>query len=424
MALDAAIVWEIRTTGNQNNSGGFKAGATGTDYSQQDAAEDSGTDLACADGDAASPEITSATHNFVAADVGNTVHITAGTGWTVGWYEIVSVSANAATMDRAVGTDGAKTNGTWYLGGAFKIGGALDADFFTATTGKVVGNTVHIEYGTYTLSESIAVGAQINIIGYSSTRGDEPTGDTRPTLDCGSSYFISGSNFNMSHLILTGSYAGAGAVLTPAGGAGLYVNLKISNTSTSANKEALRTGGNTFIGCEFISTLGYAVRANTASGRLVYCYIHDSKIGFYLDSQVYLIMGCVIDSCTTGIDGVTPGNNDMINLFINNTIYNCTTGVYTDASSVVLTQILINNIIDGCTTGVDMQGTATLPNYMDFNCWNNTTDITGSQFTKGDNTVSVDPEISAPATADFTISSESSASNTAMDASTYTAATV
>jgi hypothetical protein len=39
MALNAAIVWEIRTTGAQTNGGGYKTGATGTNYSQQAAAQ-------------------------------------------------------------------------------------------------------------------------------------------------------------------------------------------------------------------------------------------------------------------------------------------------------------------------------------------------------------------------------------------------
>lgn len=54
-ALGVATAWDVRTTGSDNNGGGFDSGVAvpGTDYSQQDAAEDSGTDLACADGDAA-----------------------------------------------------------------------------------------------------------------------------------------------------------------------------------------------------------------------------------------------------------------------------------------------------------------------------------------------------------------------------------
>jgi len=39
VALSAAQILEVRSTGSDANGGGFKAGASGTDYSQQDAAQ-------------------------------------------------------------------------------------------------------------------------------------------------------------------------------------------------------------------------------------------------------------------------------------------------------------------------------------------------------------------------------------------------
>src|SRR5262245_28758828 len=109
------VAWEVRSTGNDNNGGGFVIGGSGTDYSQQDAAQYNFTDLVV-DG-SVNTKVTSASHNFVAADVDNIMHITAGTGWTVGFYRILSVASNAATLDRspaAVST----TGGTFYVGGA------------------------------------------------------------------------------------------------------------------------------------------------------------------------------------------------------------------------------------------------------------------------------------------------------------------
>lgn len=59
MALPAATVWEVRTTGSDAAcSGGFVAGASGTDYSQQNAAQYSASDLASANGTNASPQVT------------------------------------------------------------------------------------------------------------------------------------------------------------------------------------------------------------------------------------------------------------------------------------------------------------------------------------------------------------------------------
>lgn len=77
---------------------------------------DTGTDLACADGDAAAPVVSSASHNFVAADVGHYLHISAGTDWTAGWYAIVSCASNEATLSGPCGANGALSGGTWQLG--------------------------------------------------------------------------------------------------------------------------------------------------------------------------------------------------------------------------------------------------------------------------------------------------------------------
>lgn len=189
-AIGAATVWEIRqdATANNVNGGGFDSGAAvpGTDYSQQAAAQDYGTDLACADGDVATPTVTSATHNFVAADEGNIIHITAGAGWTAGWYTITDTAANGAILDRACGTDGAKTGGTWYYGGAMSLNSRLDDDFFEQL---VAGNIVYVKYSAtpYALGETVSVAASgtsdapIKMLGYNTTRGDGET-TTRPTI--------------------------------------------------------------------------------------------------------------------------------------------------------------------------------------------------------------------------------------------------
>src|ERR1051325_5937093 len=162
MALSAVTTWEVRTAGSDTAcSGGFVTGASGTDYSQQDAAQFSGTNLASANGTTNPPQVTSATHNFVAADVGNIIQITAGTNWTAGFYQIVSCAANAATLDRACGTAASISGGTWCEGGALAAPGI-------ASGAKAQGNDVWIKAGTYTISsstENIATGKVKEIFG-------------------------------------------------------------------------------------------------------------------------------------------------------------------------------------------------------------------------------------------------------------------
>src|ERR1019366_2896798 len=99
--------------------------------------------------------------------------------FTAGRYEIVSVSGNAATLDRACGTTNNASGGTWYEGGAFANGETV------ISTTLVAGNTLWIKAGSYTApTTNWNIGAwtgtatlSIAITGYNTTRGDSPTGN-------------------------------------------------------------------------------------------------------------------------------------------------------------------------------------------------------------------------------------------------------
>jgi hypothetical protein len=81
-------------------------------------------------------KVTSASHNFVASDVGRMLRVNSGTGFTTGTYRIVSCASNAATLDRAVGTVGS-------TGGAFHVPTtivyAAQTFSFTGALGNVYG---------------------------------------------------------------------------------------------------------------------------------------------------------------------------------------------------------------------------------------------------------------------------------------------
>ena len=132
MALSAYGIWEVRTTGSDLNGGGFKYGATGTDYSQQNSPQYSGTDLESDATDNTKVKSTTA-GSPIAADVGNYLRISGGSGFTQGWYEIISQDGTWWTLDSSVG-------GTSLSGGTFRVGGAL------ASPG-VAWNVAH-NYGT------------------------------------------------------------------------------------------------------------------------------------------------------------------------------------------------------------------------------------------------------------------------------------
>jgi len=94
MALGAATNWEIETGGSDTaNGGAFDPGQTAGMFS----------DGAATSANTASPVFTSASYNFVAGDVNAWLFIASGTNWTAGWYQIVSVAANAATLSAAAG---------------------------------------------------------------------------------------------------------------------------------------------------------------------------------------------------------------------------------------------------------------------------------------------------------------------------------
>jgi hypothetical protein len=171
MAISATTNFEVRTSGNNANGGGFVPGSSGTDYSQQDSAQYSGTDLVV---DATTnTKVTSATHSFVAADVGNIIHITAGTGWTVDFYQIMSVASGAATLDRSPAAT-STTGGTYAVGGALGSLGGLPSTLPASSIVWVKAG------GGYTISSGIVIsnGASLSnilpcrVIGYSTSRGD------------------------------------------------------------------------------------------------------------------------------------------------------------------------------------------------------------------------------------------------------------
>ena len=90
MALSASGVWEVRTAGNDTNGGGFKSGASGTDYSQQDAKNTAGNNISTTDAVSdGTTTITSATAAFTSAIVGNFIYLTGGTGSIAAqWREV------------------------------------------------------------------------------------------------------------------------------------------------------------------------------------------------------------------------------------------------------------------------------------------------------------------------------------------------
>lgn len=394
MAVSASTVWEVRSTGTAGNvnGGGFVTGASGTDYSQQDASQYSGTNLASANGTTNPSVITSATHNFVAADVGNIIRISAGTNWTTGWYQIVSVAANAATLDRAVGTAAGLSNGTFAVGGAISLNSATtDNAFFGAIA---AGNTVWVKNGSLTIAQAstgAAGGASQPIMmkGYNSSRGDNPTGSSRPTLALGANTFTVGNNWDVYNCIFTGTAAG----IFSSASNGKVINCKFTNNSTTAARNCLVLGTNGYaFNCEAICYRGAAIAFSTAA-QVINCYIHDSDTGILNSgtTNASTITGNIIESNVTYAIRMA-GANTGSTWIAGNTLYGGENKTGTGLSMISGNTAIrfINNIIYGFATGVSHADSAQTICFDDYNDYfNNTADVSG--WTKGSNDKALDP---------------------------------
>lgn len=391
MTLHADTVWEVRTTGAQTNGGGFynRVPGVSVDYSQQNATQLSLADIAT---DGAGTGLSSATGGFTAAMQGNIIYLTGG-GATAGWYEIVSyINGNNVTIDRSAGLN--KVGVTGNVGGAFTMGGSLDNDFF-GFTAKVVGNQIWIKSGTYTLGETILPAqGPILVIGYNSTRGDSPIGNSRPSLNCGSSYQITlaVSSCKFNNLIFTGS--GSDVLRADGGTQWTFENCKFVNTKETAGGRAFYTyqGYNTFVSCEFSSLNGTAIYTTSSGVFMINCYIHDCDIGIRA-GMTRMVNSVVANCATVGISVEALPDNIVFGCII----YNCATGI---SGTTAPTNRFINNIISGCATGASWT-TEQKVNFWDFNCWNNTIDV--SNVTKGPNDITADPKLKDPDNGDFTL---------------------
>lgn len=177
MALSSKTVWEVRTSGDDGNGGGFVDGASGTDYSQQDAAEKSAADLTMHASTAT--KCHPAALGVAAADVGNIIYISAGTGWTPGWYEIKSQDGIDWTLDRSPSAAGNANLATFKMGGALATPGGLGK---VLNDHGVAGMVGWIKSGTYTLNSAtentsggplhLTPNILLRIEGYETFRGD------------------------------------------------------------------------------------------------------------------------------------------------------------------------------------------------------------------------------------------------------------
>lgn len=380
-AIDSTMVWEIRTTGFQTNGAGFKPGASGVDYSQQDAVQYALTSVTTV---GVSAVMTDA--NAAADMVGNGCRVVSGTNATLNWYEIISVNVGTdITVDRNW-TSGATSDSVVHIGGAFKLGGSLDNDF---PSSFVAGNTCHMKSGTYTLSENVStaigsvVSGRIAFIGYNSSRGDTPTGTNRPLIQCGAfSWTFSNYNHGFNQQF-TGTANDVVILAVAAKGNNIHAN---NNGVAIATRNAFRltAAGATLVDCEAQSIRGDGVTMATNTS-VINCYIHDcGDLGINNGSvgENCNVTGNIIETCKVGIAELSTNDEWTIT---GNTIQNCVTGIDGSGSTVGDGHTFVNNIIANCVTGADWNVVEST-NLWDWNLWSDN-DVDTVNVPKGDNAI-------------------------------------
>lgn len=337
-AISSTTAWDVRTTGSDSNGGGFQTGASGIDYSQQNSAQCTYTDLVIG---ATNTQLTSVGCPFDSTSPGNIVNVTGGSGFTAGRYQVVSVAIAVATMDRAVGT-ASSTSGTGTLGGSLLT-------IATALTPAVDGNLVYIQSGTYTQTSTLVSKTAIGIIGFASTHSDNGTPPLITTAT------------NSTDLWHVSTVSEAGYTIS-------FQNLKMSNTAgtralgiTYANSPARTVTGTNLVLSGFTHAIyipatavllsNVEIAASTSSGyfsdngsfgALVCqgCYIHGNGaegVSFTANlAAPWIFVNSIIASNTTSGIGTTNNAAGTFSLFSTDIANNTGDGVKIGSGTVYL----------------------------------------------------------------------------------------
>ncbi len=391
----------------------------GQDYSQQNNAELILADVAT---DAAGTTLTSVTGGFTSLMVGNMACITGG-GTTEQWYEVrTRVDANTITIDRSCGAN--KVAVRCAIGGAYAFGGAsgLQNQFWSMNT-MVPGNRCWIRSGNH---PALACDWNFSVagdttwvnycLGYGSTRGDLPLGNSRPLINMGDWQW----NCSGSILTVTGSFRLTGTgpyVIINVPGNSFVFNIKATNTSALAGHHAFYVASNagmTLIGCEAscgnTDPTTYAFFFGGMQNHLFGCFAHDAGVGIHYNTNYGSIERCVVADCPTR--GIYMGGYGRA---WNNLVYNCGEGIKTPD-----TQFIFNNIITDCTTGIT--GVAALDSiFAMFNCLHNTTDF-NNRVTLPFGNIFADPGLANPPAHDYRIGLSDPPAKAAAEAGTFTGA--
>lgn len=160
------MVWELNAsaTASNVNGGGFNPSNAGmlTDLT---------TDANTANTN--SPIASSASYNFAAGDVNHWLYIKSGTSWTPGWYQILSVASNKATLAGTIGTAVQTDSTIGYPTPKYKANTVAGC----ATVGTPTSGTFSIDYSQSTAAKVNGI-TDFNAVGASTTLTSATAGFT------------------------------------------------------------------------------------------------------------------------------------------------------------------------------------------------------------------------------------------------------
>lgn len=383
------------TTGVSVSSGTVTGGTFSIDYSRLTTAPIGGSDLASTNGTTNPSTVTSAGTPFGRNHVGNILHVTAGTNWTAGWYEIVSVSGTTATLDRAVGGAVSLSSGTFKCGGAVSLNSTLDDAFFESLVGGnfcYFGNNLTIGSAVNLSTTSPTSASPATIKGYQTYRYNIPTGSNRPTITCGANNLQMGQYKILRDFIVTGT--STPAISTTTGG--IMMNIKVLQQSTTAARIAITNTTNGLVyNCEAVSQNGTAINLGTSS-YTIGNYVHDSNIGITSTTAYNVILFNIVEACRSKALE-QAGTATQCEVVIGNTFYGreaqMGTGYDIANASTSSNNTILNNIFYGLTTGIAVGTSTKFTNLCDYNTfYNNGADV--SRVAKGPNNITLNPNFS------------------------------
>lgn len=377
----AGIVWEVRNAGNDTNGGGFVAGSSGTDYSQQDNKNSGSNDKSTTDAVAnGTTTITSATANFQTTIIGNIIYLAGGSGSLAGAWYFVSArgSSTSITVDRTVA---AGTGITMNIGGALKTIGVFSLV-------SSAGDKCFVKAdGTYTPTASIALSTNSTppdqspnvLVGYTTTRTDGGKVTVQATTNTGITIFnCTGTGWWIRNFILDCNNLGTSIGVT----LGNYCNINnsvIKNFKTSGVKL-----GNTVTAvtnCEITggaSGATAAIDTNSQSTCNIFGnYIHDNVCPGINNSLASngnsITFNVIANNSGASSDGIMIDYGEPI--ILNNSIYNNGRDGIRMRQQYIMSNVIKNNIlVSNAGYGLNDPSTANpaMPNYDGNAYYNNT----------------------------------------------------